>query len=97
LLERGDGSRQLLRQVRVVGVLQQLVDRLGVVELALQVVVAIDLGLQSRELRGDLLRAGLIVPEVRVGRLLLELYDLRAFAVDVKGTPWRRGPVRRGS
>jgi hypothetical protein len=96
-LEGADRLPELLRQLGVVRVLQQLVDRLGVTELAFQRVEPVDLGVQPRELRGDLLGPSLVVPEVGIGRLLLEPRGLRAFAVDVKGTPWRRGPVRRGS
>ena len=68
---------------------EQLVERAGVIHLALQGVVKIDLGLQPRELRGDLPGASGIVPERRLGRLSLELVELGALAVDVKGTPWR--------
>jgi hypothetical protein len=95
-LEPVDRLRELLRQFGVVRVLQQLVDRLGVTELALQRVEPLDLSVQPSELRGDLLRPCLVVPEPGIGRLLLELRGPRALAVDVKGTPWRRGPAPRG-
>jgi hypothetical protein len=52
---------------------EQLVQRTSVVDLALQSFVEIDLGLQPRELRGDLGGARGIVPERRLGRLSLEL------------------------
>ena len=47
------GARELGGQVGVVGVAEELVDRDRVVELALQVVEPIELGVQPRELGGD--------------------------------------------
>jgi hypothetical protein len=74
--ERVDGAGQLLRQIGVVVLGEQFVDRERVVEPALQAVVSVDVGLEPRQLRGDLLGARLVVPQVRVGRLLLERTQL---------------------
>jgi hypothetical protein len=59
--------------------------------------VEINLGLQAGELRRDLLGAGRILPERRLGRLSLELVELGALAVDVKGTPSRPTRGRRAA
>jgi hypothetical protein len=53
------------------------------------------LGLQPRELGRDLGGTGGIVPELGVGSLPFELAELRALAVDVKGTPSRPRCARR--
>jgi len=76
---------------------QQLVQRTSVVHLALQRLVPIDLCLQAGELGRDLCRPLRIVPEPGIGRLTFELTELRALAVDVKGTPSRQRHARRSS
>jgi hypothetical protein len=79
--------------VRLAG--QELVDRERVVEAPLERVVARDIVAEPGELGRQPLRARLVVPQRRVGRLLLELRGPRALAVDVKGTPSRRRRARR--
>src|SRR5512132_237357 len=94
-LERGEGLFQLVLEVGIGGSAQELVDRGGVTESALQGIVAVDLSGQPRELGRDLLPVGGIVPERRIGSLLLQLDQLGTFAVDVKGTPLLPRHVRR--
>jgi hypothetical protein len=89
-LERPDRLVELRRELRVVRIAEQLVDREGVVEFALQGIEAIELRLQARQGRGDALTLRRVVPERRVRRLSLEVRDAVALPVDVKGTPWRR-------
>ncbi len=95
-LERADRGRQLALELGVGAFLgQELVGGARIVHPALQRVLSLDLGVQPRELRGDLAGAIGVVPERRLGRLLLQLRHLRALALDVKGTPWRPRRVRR--
>jgi hypothetical protein len=94
-LERLDGAGQLGREVRVVAVREQLVDRDGVVETALEAVVALERRVQPGELRRDALAARRVVPERGIRGLLLQLLGATASAVDVKGTPGRPGAVPR--
>ena len=94
-LERGHRLLELVLKIGVGRPGQELVDRCRVTESALQCVIAIDLGGQPRELGRDLLAVGRIVPERWVGCLLLQIDHLRAFAVDVKGTPLPPPHARR--
>jgi hypothetical protein len=87
-VESGEPGRELGGQLRILLVLQQLVGRLEVAERGLQPVVAVDAVLETGEPLGQLLAAGGVVPDRGVGRLAFELRELRASAVDVKGTPW---------
>ena len=61
-----------------------------------ETVEAVELCPQARELGGQTLAAGRVVPERRVRGLLLELGRASALAVDVKGTPSRARCARRG-
>jgi hypothetical protein len=74
--------------------LQQLLDREGVVQPALERTVAFGLGTDPGELGRQALRARLVVPERRIGRLPFELRGAPALGVDVKGTPSRRRRAR---
>jgi hypothetical protein len=85
---------ELGREFGVGFVFEELVGRLEILERALEPVVAVDPVPEPGEALGQLLAAGGIVPERRVGRLPFELGELRAGAVDVKGTPSRRRSVR---
>jgi hypothetical protein len=96
-LESRKTRLELLRQLGIGLVLEQLVGRLEIAERPLEPFVSIDLVLQPREPLGQVLRSGLVVPESGVRGLPFELTQLRAFSLDVKGTPWRTGCGRGAS
>jgi hypothetical protein len=95
-LEALDAARQLLREVGVRLLRQHLVEGLDVADTALEGLVPVDVLLEAGELAGDLLPPGRVVPQGRIGGLPLEIVQLRALALDVKGTPWRPRCARRG-
>jgi hypothetical protein len=97
LLESRKTRLEFPRQLGIGLVLEQLVGRLEIAERPLEPVVSIDLVLQSGEALGQLLRAELLVPERGVRGQPFELTQLRALALDVKGTPWRTGCGRGAS
>jgi hypothetical protein len=93
-----DGPSEIPGHLGVALRREQFVHSPRVAEAAYEIVVAIELGADAGQPRGQLLCSSWVVPERRVGRLPFELGDLRAFAVDVKGTPLRRrcaSPGRR--
>jgi hypothetical protein len=93
-----DGASKIPGHLGVALRREQLVHRPRVAEAANEIVVAIELGADAGQPRGQLLCSSGVVPERRVRRLPFELGDQRAFAVDVKGTPSRRrcaSPDRR--
>jgi hypothetical protein len=95
-LELRERSGELRRELVVAIGREQLVDRRGVVEAANESVVAVELGPEAGEPRRQALAAIGIVPERGIRRLPLELDELVALRVDVKGTPWRPRRARAG-
>jgi hypothetical protein len=95
-LEAGDGGLELPRELGIVRIVQELVDRQSIIEFALQGIEAIELAFQTGERRGDALALRGVVPERGIGRLLLQIRRLGPLGVDVKGTPWPRRRVPRG-
>jgi hypothetical protein len=93
-LETLEPRCELGRELGVGFVFEELVGRLEILERALEPVVAVDPVPEPGEALGQLLASGGIVPERRVGCLPLELGELRAGALDVKGTPSRRRCAR---
>ena len=93
-LETLESRRELGRELGVRFVFEELVGRVEILERALEPVVAVDPVPEPGEALGQLLAAGGVVPERRVGRLAFELGELRASALDVKGTPSQRRSVR---
>ena len=69
---------------------RQLVDHREVIQTLTQVLDTAQLALGVRQLTGDALGAGLVVPEVGVGRLVLQLFDPTAQPFDVEH-PLHRG------
>src|SRR5439155_6372560 len=97
-LQRLDLPGELGGELRIVLVGQELVHRLEIVKLLYHSRVALQGGVQARELGGQPLAAGGVVPDARLGELALERARARPPGVDVKGTPWRcrpGGPARR--
>jgi hypothetical protein len=95
LLREGvEAGLELLRQLRVRFVLEKLVGCLQIAQGTLEPFVPIDQVLQSGEALGQLLPARRVVPDGRIRRLSFELAQLRALALDVKGTPSRTGSGR---
>jgi hypothetical protein len=93
LLQGVDGGGELAFELGIGALLgEELIGRERVIELALQRLVATEPGLQPRELRVDLASPIGIAPELGIRGGSLELGDLRARALDVKGTP---SPPRR--
>ena len=68
----------------------QLIEHRQVIEALPQLLDAAQLALGVGELAGDALGAGLVVPEMRIGRLVLELLDATAQTLDVEH-PLHRG------
>ena len=68
----------------------QLVEHREVVEPLPQLLDAAQLTLGVRQLTGDLLGVRLVVPKMRVGRLVLELFDTTAKPLDIEH-PLHRG------
>ena len=68
----------------------ELVEHRQIVEPTAQLLDATQLALRVRQLTGDLLRARLVVPQVRVGGVLLELFDTTAKRLDIEN-PLHRG------
>jgi hypothetical protein len=92
-LEGLDRRRELTSEVGIGLVGQQFVDGRGVVQADDQGVVSADVVAQARELRRDLLRPLLVLPQRGIAGLAFEFVRLIPLAVDVKGTPSRPGPV----
>jgi hypothetical protein len=92
-LEGLDRRRELTSEVGIGLVGQQFVDGRGVVQADDQGVVSADVVAQARELRRDLLRPLLVLPQRWIAGLAFEFVRLIPLAVDVKGTPSRPGPV----
>jgi hypothetical protein len=78
-------------------VLEELVGRLQVSQGTLEPLVAVDLILQPGEAPGQPLASGGVVPERWVRGFTLDVGELGALALDVKGTPWRPGCGRGAS
>ena len=93
MLFRSQGPLEVGGEGRVGLRREELVHRARVVEATQERVVARDLRLEAGEAGRDLLGVGLIGPEVGARRLGLEGGQLRALALDVKGTPSRRRGV----
>jgi hypothetical protein len=94
LLEAVEAGGELPGELGVGLVLQELVGRLEVAVRGLESVVAVDAVPQAGEPLGQLLAPSGVVPDRRVRRLALEVAELRASAVDVKGTPSPRRSCR---
>jgi hypothetical protein len=86
-LEVLEPGRELPRELRVGLALEELVGGLEVAQRALEPFVAVDLLLEAGEPLRQLLASCGVVPELGVRCLALEVGELRALAVDVKGTP----------
>jgi hypothetical protein len=94
-LQRIQRGRELLRQLRIVVLGEELVDRDRVAEPALEGVETIEGRIQPREAGRDPLSGRGVVPQRWVGGLLLQLRRARTLALDVKGTPGPRSRARR--
>jgi hypothetical protein len=94
-LQRIQRGRELLRQLRIVVLGEELVDRDRVAEAALKGVEAIEGRVQACEVGRDPLPGRGLVPQRWVGGLRLQLCRARTFALDVKGTPGPRSRARR--
>jgi hypothetical protein len=97
VFERGDVTLELGGQIGIGGVLQQLVDGGDVLELSLERVVPVDVGSEASQPLRQLLSPRRVVPERGIRCLGLEVRELRAPTVDVKGTPWRPARARGSS
>ena len=88
--ELGVGLGQCFGPGRPVFLGGQLVEHRQVIEALPQLLDAAQLALGVGELTGDALGAGLVVPQMRIGRLVLELLDAAAQTLDVEH-PLHRG------
>ena len=97
LLELGVGLGQRVVAARPLFLGGHLVEHRKVVEPLPQLLDAAQLALGVRQLAGDLLGVRLVVPEVRIGRLVFELLDAAPQPVDVEHPLHRRqGGVEGG-
>jgi hypothetical protein len=96
LLEPNETGDELGRELAIGLLLEELVGGLEVGQRAVEPVVAIEAVLQASETLRQLLAAGGIVPQRRVRGLPLQLREVGASGVDVKGTPSRRTRARAG-
>ncbi len=64
--------------------LGELVEHRHVVEARAQFLHATQFGLRVRKLAGDLLRVLLVVPQLRIGRLVFEFVDAAAQLLDIE-------------
>ena len=90
LRQFGVGLRERLGAAGALLLRRHLVEHRQVVEPLPQLLDAAQFALRVGQLAGDLLGAGLVVPELRIGRFLLELVDAVAQTVDIEH-PLHRG------
>jgi hypothetical protein len=88
---------ELALGLRVGGLVEELVEDLGLLDQLGQAVVPLEVVPDRRERPGQLLPAGRVAPDAGLRDLPLELLGLPAFPVDVKGTPSRWRACRRDS